>query len=204
MQIGARTAGAGRFWAFFREFLREFGRISLPGARGCNGCAGGLTEWMGALCMDWLLGILCAGRPELYAKQGNGGRGEWPQAEIGLVQCRGWVRPTLAAKTETRRGWGTRGEVKAGASYPGLRSETWGTRLGLWVHPTLAAKTKTRRGWGTRDGVKAGASYPGLRSETWGTRLGHWVHPTLAAKTETRRGWGTRGVEEIGAAGALG
>jgi len=33
---------------------------------------------------------------------------------------------------------------------------------------------------------------------------GRWANPTLAAKTKTRRGWGTRGVEETGAAGALG
>ncbi|HUA96981.1 MAG TPA: hypothetical protein VMA34_01485, partial [Terracidiphilus sp.] len=43
----------------------------------------------------------------------------------------------LAARTTTRRGWGTRAVVEIDA-------------LGRRANPTLAARTKTRRGWGTR------------------------------------------------------
>jgi hypothetical protein len=74
----------------------------------------------------------------------------------------GWVEvwsPTLAVKTKTPRGWGTRRDV-------GLK---------VWS-PTLAAKTKTRRGWGTRRDVGLKVWYLTLAAKTrtrrgWGTRL---------------------------------
>ena len=49
---------------------------------------------------------------------------------------------------------------------PGLRSETWGTRLGVGGDVIPGLKSET---WGTRLGV-GGDVIPGLKSETWGTR----------------------------------
>ncbi len=138
--------------------------------------------------------------------------------------------PTLAAKTKTRRGWGTRQVIWAQVAWlsPTLNAkdafrmghpEILGGAAGDERHagwgswsPTLAARTKTRRGWGTRQVIWAQVASlsPTLNAKS-AFRMGHpeilggaagdgrhagwgsWS-PTLAAKTKTRRGWGTRQV----------
>src|SRR6185437_16901078 len=48
---------------------------------------------------------------------------------------------------------------------PGLRFETWGTRLCFGDFPPM--RQKRPHGWGTQCGL----FIPGLKIETWGTRL---------------------------------